>query len=179
MEERYALLALYICLTVVQLLTLCSFNVSIMFLGLTIDFVISAIIVFLSLVNHPTYGCPTNDFANSWLWFPHINFTIQPCPLTIGFPWNLEGHPHFLLPVSLLTKSFFLDLYWPLLSQPINTNEVLSLIPVFVSDLIITATNSFSWATDRAHCKTSSWVANTYNTTHTILVFKGTFILSI
>ena len=52
-------------LIVVQLLALCSFNISIMFLGFTIDFVISAIIVFSSLVNRPTYGCATNDLANS------------------------------------------------------------------------------------------------------------------
>ena len=63
--------------------------------------------------------------------------------------------------------------------QPINTNKVLPLIPVFVSSLIISTTNPFSWATDRTHCKTSSRIANTYNSTHTILVFKGTFILSI
>ena len=32
-------------------------------------------------------------------------------------------------------------------------------------DLIITAINPFSWATVRAHCKTSSRVPNTYNAT--------------
>ncbi|KAL5168682.1 hypothetical protein HKD37_11G030792 [Glycine soja] len=36
-----------------------------MFFGFTIDFVISAIIFFSSLVNRPAYGCPTKDFANS------------------------------------------------------------------------------------------------------------------
>ena len=144
MEEWYALLALYICLIVVQILTLCSFNVSRMFLGFTIDIVKSTIIVFSSLLNHPTYGCPTNDLVNSWLWLPHINFIIQPYPPTTSFPRNLKGHPHFLLPISLLTKPFFLDLYRPLLSQTINTNEVLPFMPMFVSDLIITTTNPFS-----------------------------------
>ena len=60
-----------------------------MFLGFTIDFVISTIIVFSSLVNRSTYGCSTNDLANSWLWLPHINFTIQPYPPTViyVFAW--------------------------------------------------------------------------------------------
>ncbi|KAL5189085.1 hypothetical protein HKD37_05G014385 [Glycine soja] len=84
---------------------------------------------------------------------------------------DYESHrstsPHFLLPVSFLTNSLFLHLYVPLLSHPINTNELLPLLPVSVSDLIITATNPFSWATVRAHCKTSSRVANTYNATVT------------
>ncbi|KAL5148877.1 hypothetical protein HKD37_13G035845 [Glycine soja] len=35
------------------------------FFGFTINFVISAIIFFSSLVNRPAYGCPTKDFANS------------------------------------------------------------------------------------------------------------------
>ena len=39
---------------VVQLLALCSFNVCRMFLGFTIDFVISTIIFFSSLVSYPT-----------------------------------------------------------------------------------------------------------------------------
>ena len=61
-----------------------------------------------------------------------------------GFPRSLKGQPHCLLPVSLLTNSLFLHLYRPLLSHPINTNELLPLLPVFVSDLIITATIPFS-----------------------------------
>ena len=167
MEEQYALLALYICLIVVQLLALCSFNVSRMFLGFTIDFVISAIIFFSSLVNCPTYGCPTKVLANSWLWIPQINFTIQPFPPCTSFPRSLKEQPHFLLPMSLQTNSFFLHLYWPLLSQAINTKEVLPLLPVCVLDLVMIATNSFSRATDRAHNKTSSRVPKTYNTTLT------------
>ena len=177
MEEGYELLALYICLMVVQLLALCSFRVSRMFLGLTIHFVISAISVFLALLNRLTYGCPTNDLANSWLWIPHINFTIQPCPLTTGLPWSLKGHPHILVPVSLLTNSFFLHLYSALISQPINTNEILPLLPAFVSDLIITATNPFLWATDQAHRKTSSRLSNTYRPVHIISVSYNIFIL--
>ena len=62
----------------------------------------------------------------------HINFTIQPCSSTTVFPRSLKGHSHFLISISLLTKSFFLHLYSPLLSQSINTNEVLPLLPVCV-----------------------------------------------
>jgi len=80
----------------------------------------------------------------------------------------LRRHLSFYFPnICLLTNSFFLHLYSSLLSQPINTNEVLPLLPICVSDLIMIATNPFSWATDRAHNKTSSQAPKTYDATPT------------
>ena len=72
----------------------------------------------------------TNDFVISWFWVPQINF-IHHSPPKTGFAHNLNGHPHFLLPMHILTKSFFLGLYLPLFSQAINRNETLPLTPVF------------------------------------------------
>ena len=133
-------------------MTLCSFNVKRIFLDFTMNFVISTTTIFSSLVSLPAYGCPTNDFVILWLWIPQINFTIHPSPLKTSFARNLNGHPHFLLSVHLLTKSFFLGLYSPLLSQAINKNETLPLT-ILVSDFIITTTNPMSQVTDRAQCK--------------------------
>ena len=154
-------------------MTLCSFNVRKIFLGLTIDFVISITIIFSSLVNWPAYGCLTNDLANAWLWLPHINFIIHHSPPITGFTRSLKGHPHFVLPVSVRTKSFFLAIYWSLISQPIKTNQVLPLNSVFVFDLIITATKLISYTTDRTQWKISLRVANTYIVVHSCLVFNG------
>jgi len=146
------------------MLSLCSFNINRMFLGFTMDFVISATKIFSSFVSRLAYGCPTNYFVISWLWTPQINFTIHHSPLKTGFTRNLNGHPHFLLSVHVLTKLCFLGLYSPLISQAINRNETLPRTPILVSDLIITTTNPMSWANDRAHCKTSSWLTSNYNT---------------
>jgi len=144
-------------------LSLCFFNVNKNFHGFTMNFVISATTIFSSIFSRPTYGCTTNGFAILWLWAPQINFTIQLSPPKTGFAPNLNGHPHFLLPVHVLTKLCFLDLYLPLLSQAINRNKALPRTPVLVFDLIITTTNPISWANDWAHCKTSSRLANNYN----------------
>ena len=116
--------------------------------------VISPIIIFSSIVSRSAYGCPTNDLANAWLWLPHINFTIHHSSPTIDFARNLNGHPHFLLPVTVHTKSFFLTLYFPLLSQPIKTNKVLPLFPVSMSDLTIIDTKPILDTTDWTQCKT-------------------------
>ena len=160
---------------VVQMLTFCSFKVSRILFGVTIDFVISPIIIFSSSISRPTHGCPTNDLVNTWLWVPHINFTIHPSPPNTGFTHSLKGQPHFLLLVTIRTKSFFYDPYFQLLSQPIKTNKVISLFPVFVSDLIITVTKPISYATLRTHCNTSSLVANNYKMNNICLVLGHSF----
>ena len=101
-EKWYVHLALYTYFIIVELLALCSFNVRRIFFGLTIDFVISPIIIFSSLVSQPTYGYPTNDLANAWLWLPHINFTIYLSPPTTDFPSQLKRTPTFFTVSNLL-----------------------------------------------------------------------------
>ena len=76
--------------------------------------------------------------------------------------------------MSLLTNSFFLPLYLLLLSHPIKTNDVLPLLPVYVSDLIITGTKPFSWATVHAHFKTSSRVSKISDAVISIAKEAGT-----
>ena len=100
----------------------------------------------------------------------HFPFSFS--PPTTGITRRLKGHPYFLLAITVHIKTFFLSLYFPLISQPIKINKVLPLTPVFVSNLIITITKPISYTTDWAQCKTSSWVSNTYNRDNTCLVFK-------
>ena len=144
---------------------------------MTIDLVISSIIIFSSLVSRSTYGCPTNDFANVWLWLPCINFTIHHSPPNTGFTHNLKGHPYFLLSVTIRTKSCLYALYFPLFSQLIKTYEIFPLFLLLVFDLIIITTKPISYAIEWAQCKTSSQVANTYKRVNTCLVFKGHYLL--
>ena len=170
-EERYAYLALYTCLIVVQLLALCSFIVRRIFFWFD-HWLFHITNNNFFILSWPLYGCPMNDLVNAWLWLPHINFTIHLSPPNIGFARNLKGHPHFLLLVIVRTKPFMYALYFSLLSQPIKTYEVLPLFLVYVSDLIITVTKPISYATKQAQCKTSSRVANTYKRDNTCLVFN-------
>ena len=113
-------------------------------------------------VNLPAYGWPTNIFANSWLWDPQINFNIHPSPLLTGYPRNLKGQPHFLVPLSVTCKSFLYRLYWPPLSQPNNTNVSLPRWPVEVYDLKITIQKPMWNATFLTQFRSSSRVRNTY-----------------
>ena len=161
-------------------MALCSFDVKRIFFGLIIDFVISPIIIYVSSISRPTYGCPVNNLANAWLWVSHIKFTIHPSPPNTGFARSLKGHPHFILLVIIRTKSFLYALYFSLLSQPIKTNRVYSLFLVDVSDLIITAIKSISYTTTIwGHCNMSSWIAKGNKRNHTYLIlFKDSFTLT-
>ena len=66
-----------------------------------------------------SYWC--RRFFRQTLW--HIYFDV------LCLSCSFERHPHFSLSVHVLIKSFFLILYWPFISQPIKTNEVIPLIP--------------------------------------------------
>ena len=92
---------------------------------------------------------------------PHMTFNTQPSPFEIGLPRNLKGQSHFLVPVMVTSKSFLYFLYFPLLSQPNNTNVFLPCWPVALSDLSMTITSPKEKATFRTHSSKWSIVTNT------------------
>ena len=77
----------------------------------------------------PSHDCETHKVTSQSILL-NLSFT--------GFPQSLNGQSHFLLPLSVTSKSCLYCLYLPYLSQPNKTYVFLPYYPFAVSDLNIT-----------------------------------------
>jgi len=107
------------------------------FLGLTKVLVISTSMLFSSFANLPTCGWPVKISVKSWLWDLQSNFKMHHSVPFTSFPRSLNRQSHFLLPLSVTSKSYLYRMYLPHLSQSNKTYVFISRWPFAVYDFNI------------------------------------------